>query len=124
MSDPTLIGTVAGLTVASWGTKGAGGTDGVHSLGLIKSARRRKDGEEKKVKNPSGNTMAHLFYDDRQEVEMEVLALDAAALPNRGDSIDIAGVTAVVTTCEENWQEEDFRMITVSAVKHVDVALS
>jgi hypothetical protein len=118
--DPQLIGTVAGLTVARWGVGGAG----TSALGIVQSARRRKASEEYKLKNPSGKTIAHLFYDHRDEVEMEVIALDAAALPNIGDSFAVAGVTAVVTGCEEGWQQEDFCKFTVTAVKHAGVALA
>lgn len=118
--DPQLIGTVAGLTVARWGCTGAG----TSALGILQSARRRKASEEYKVKSPTGKTLAHLFYDHRDEVEMEVIALDAAALPNIGDSFTVAGVTAVVTGCEEGWQQEDFCKFTVTAVKHAGVTLA
>jgi hypothetical protein len=81
MADPTLIGTVAGLTVARWGTTGAGSS----ALGIVTGARRRKDGEEYKLKNGTGNTIAQLFYDSRDDVEMDIIALDNATLPNRSD---------------------------------------
>ena len=121
MSDPTLIGTVAGLTVARWGTTGGAS---LSAMGIVTSVRRRKDGEEYKLKNITGNTIAHIFYDSRDEGEVEIIALDDATLPDRGDVIAIAGLSLVVLNAEEMWAQEDLCKFKINAVKHASVVIA
>ncbi|MDF3129280.1 hypothetical protein P0Y35_08740 [Kiritimatiellaeota bacterium B1221] len=116
----SLLGTVSGLTAARWGTSGAG----TSSLGIIMGCRRRKGNNKSYVKNPDAETIAELQYDDFDEVSLEILALDASALPDNGDSVTAAGVTGLVQDSEENFKIESFVIFTVNFKKFAAMTLA
>lgn len=110
---PLLIGTITGLTIASWGTGGAG----TSTLGSIYKCTVRKGGEQDKVYDGNGFTIGQIFFDGTEEIDLEILALDAAALPARGDSLTADGVTGVVQESEKSYGYKQWKMITVKATK-------
>jgi hypothetical protein len=114
----TMIGTASGTTVASWGTAGV-----TSDLGIVVSARKSDNSEVYNLKDATGDVIAHIFYDAKQEVELEIMAKDASVNPEAGDAITIAGVAAVVLSAETRWQSEDMKKISVTAVKHSGVTL-
>jgi len=115
----TMIGTVTGLSIARWGTDGAG----TSSLGIILSLRRRKDNNKSYIKNPNAETIAEIQYDDFDEINVEIMALDAAVLPDNSDAITLAGIAAVVQNSEENWRIEDMCKFTISLKKFAAMTL-
>lgn len=116
----TMIGTVSGLTTARWGTDGAGTT----TLGIVTSARRRKNSKKGYVPNTDGETQAEVHFDQSDEVSCEVIALDAAALPATGDQFTMAGVTGVVQDCEEAWRTDGFVVFNINVTKFQAMTLA
>lgn len=119
MADPLLIGTITGLTVASWGTSGAG----TSTLGYIYKARHIKNGADDKVYDGNGFTIGQIFFDDTDQLELEILALDAAALPDRGDALTVDSVVGVVQEADLEWGHKQMKMIKVKATKFVNMTL-
>lgn len=119
MADPVLVGTIAGLTKASWGTGGAGASD----LGYIYKATHRKAGAEDKVYDGNGFTIGQIFFDDTDELELEILAKDSAALPARGDAMTVNSVAGVVQESSLEWGHKQWKMIKCKAVKFVNMTV-
>lgn len=95
MSDARLIGSVTGLTKASWGTGQAGANADAH--GYVYKCVLRRAGEDDKVFDGAGFTIGQIFFDDQDEVEFEILAKDAAALPVRGGILEFVASGAAVS---------------------------
>jgi hypothetical protein len=119
MADPVLVGTITGLTKASWGTGGAGSS----TLGYIYKATHRKAGEQDKVYDGNGFTIGQIFFDDTDELELEILALDAAALPARGAALTVNSVAGVVQESSLEWGHKAWKMIRVKAMKFVNMTV-
>ena len=115
----TLLGTVSGLTAARWGTDGAG----TSSLGIVTGARRRKDADRGYVQNPDGENIAELIYNQKDDLNFEILALDASALPNVGDQFEIIGITGLVQDAEESYRIAQWVVFTVNVTKFAAMTL-
>ena len=129
-TDPRLVGTITGLTKASWGT-GSAGT--IAALGLVYKATLRRAGEDDKVFSGSGFTIGVIFFDDSDELDVEILSLDAAALPARGGTLAIAASTdadmtafasGIVFDAEKAWEYKGWKMITVKATKFANLTIA
>lgn len=132
--DPKLVGTVTGLTKASWGTGGAGASC---DHGVIYKVTLRRAGEDDKIFSGSGFTTGVIFFDDADEVDIELLALDAAALPSRGDILavgagedvnitagtdsDMASFKGIIFDSEKAWEYKGMKMITLKATQFVNL---
>jgi len=119
MADPVLVGTISGLTKASWGTGGAG----TSTLGYIYKARHIKNGAEDKVYDANGFTVGQIFFDDTDQLELEILALDAAALPVRGAALTVNSVVGVVQESDIEWGHKQWKMLKVKATKFVNMTV-
>jgi hypothetical protein len=94
-----------------WGTTGVGGP----FAGICTSARRRKSGTETEIQDEDGDIAAVILHAGRTEVELEVIANTADALPEYGDDITIAGVTGTVVSAEETFARAKEKVLRVSA---------
>lgn len=136
MADPTLIGTISGLTKASWGT---GGGAAACNMGFIYKLTLRRAGEDDKVFSGSGFTIGVIFFDDQDEVDIEILALDSSVLPTRGQTLevgagtvnltagtesDLTGYKGVIFDAEKTWEYKGWKKINVKATKFVNMAFS
>jgi len=127
MADAELVGTITGLTKASWGTAGVG----TSALGVIYKTTLKKAGEDDKVFDGSGFTLGQVFFDDQDEITLEILALDTAALPARGDVLaltspvesDLSAWKGVVQDAEKTWGYKEWKMIKASVTKFVNMTL-
>ena len=138
MNDPNLVGSITGLTKASWGTVGFGDSC---SHGVIYKATLRRAGEDDKIFSGSGFTTGVIFFDDADEVDLELLALDSAALPARGDILavgsgqdvditaaasgadsDMASFKGIIFDAEKAWEYKGMKMITLKASQFVNLA--
>ena len=83
-----------------WGTSGAG----TLTQGKILSCDSKNGGKVFEQEDENGETYSVVFYDDTQEITVEVLAKTAGAAPARGSLVTIAGVTdAVVIDSSTKW---------------------
>ncbi len=83
-----------------WGTEEAG----TLTQGKILSCESKSGGKMFEQEDENGETYSVIFYDDTEEITVEVLAGEEATKPARGDEIDIAGVTdALVTESADKW---------------------
>lgn len=138
--DPRLIGTIDGLTIASWGTGGAGASC---NLGYIYKVTLRRAGEDDKVFSGSGFTKGVIFFDDQDDVDIELLAKDAAVLPARGNVLavgdetaaanlvqatapdaDLTGYKGIIFDAEKAWEYKGWKMITLKATQFVNLVFA
>jgi len=143
MAVPKLVGSVTGLTVASWGTAQAGATADAH--GYIYKCLLRRAGEDDKVFDGNGFTIGQIFFDDADEVEFEILAKDTAALPVRGGvlelvasgaaasgnlhiiksaapDVDLTTWKGVIQDADKEWGYKQWKMLKVKATKFANLA--
>ena len=120
MSDPELVGVVTGLTKASWGTSG-GATS---TLGYVYGCTHKMDGEKDAVYDGNGFTVGQIFFDDQDVLSIEILALDAATQPSRGDSLTVDSIIGVVQDSEVKWAHKGWKMFTVNATKFANMTLA
>ncbi len=145
MADPKLVGTITGLTKASWGTGQAGANADAH--GLIYKCTLRRAGEDDKVFDGNGFTIGQIFFDDFDELEFDILAKDTAPLPDRGGILELvaSGAAAagdlhiikssvpdvslttwkgVIQDSEKTWGHKEWKMLKVKANKFANMAFT
>ena len=105
-----------------WGiVPGAGDT---HSSGIITRIGHKKAGAEDFVFDNEGFTIAQIFYDDIDEVSVDVMCESATAIPERGDAITIAGCAALVQSAEVAWEQKAVKKLNITAKKFVNLVES
>jgi hypothetical protein len=110
MTDPTIIGTDSDII---WGTEGC-------YEGTIMSCRKLSAGDKREIKNNNGNVATKVFFNERTELEVEVLAQASVEIPARGDDVTIAAITGQVDEVEENWANEKEKSFKVKATFNPD----
>ena len=102
-----------------WGiVPGAGDT---HAAGIITRIGRKKLGSDEFVYDNEGFTITQIFYDDTDEVSVDVLCETATEQPERGDAITIAGVAALVQTSDLAWEQKAVKKLNITAKKFVNL---
>jgi hypothetical protein len=99
-----------------WGTSSAG--SGLSAYGKVLSATSKSGGEVFEQKDENGETYSVVFFDDTEEITVEVLSKTAATKPARGTSLSIAGVTgALVIDSEDKWSAGATKKIGITLKK-------
>jgi hypothetical protein len=97
-----------------WGTE----TAGTLSQGKILSCDSKSGGKMFEQEDENGETYSVVFYDDTEEITVEVLAGASATKPARGAELDIAGVTdALVIDSTEKWVAGQTKKFSISFKK-------
>jgi hypothetical protein len=98
-----------------WGSS----TAGTLVCGKILSCNSESGGKEFEQEDEDGETYSFILFDDREEIDVEVLAKTAQAKPARGVELAIAGVTAaIVTKSAEKWQAGQTKKFAISFRKY------
>lgn len=84
----TIVGTGHGVTTAEWSTNNvaapATGTYGVViGLSIVNGAQREP------IPKNNGGTYGVIFYDETDEVELEIVSKNGATLPAQGDALTV-----------------------------------
>ena len=95
-----------------WGTSSAGTV----TQGKILSADRTRDSKVHEQEDENGETYSLVFYDPKDEVEIEVLAKPGATIPAPGDALTVGGVASLyVLRASEKWSSNNSKKISISA---------
>lgn len=98
----------------AWGTTGAG----TSTLGVILSTTSKGTSDVFEQKNAIGENHSVIFYDQKDEVTVEVLAKPDAVKPEPGAEVAIAGITAaLVIDSEYVWSNTDAKKIRMTLKK-------
>ena len=106
---------IKGNQSLEWGTAEGGGT------GFVQSAKAKLGGEKLELKDEAGETVAVVYFDEKNECEFEALAQSGVTLPGRGDTISIGGVSnCLVDEVEEMWDNKNVKKFSVRATKYAN----
>ncbi len=108
------IGNTIGII---WGTEGKSLADAVAGNGIILSARKTQDGKTSEIPNGDGDTIVAILHDETTTLELDVMTASTSAIPVRGDTVEICGVSGTVLRVEEGWNTGKEMTFKVSAKK-------
>ena len=105
-----------------WGiVPGSGDT---HASGIMTKIGRKKAGDTDFIFDNEGFTITEIFYNDTDEVSVDVICEAATAQPENGDDIIIAGVAAIVQTSDLAWEQKAAKKLTITAKKFINLVAS
>lgn len=100
-----------------------GSTD-TQANAILTRIRHGKTGQEDTVPDFEGFTIAEIFYDNTDEIEVDVLCEVGTVMPDRGDDITIAGLTGIVNSVEVVWENKAVKKLAIKARKRVNLVES
>ena len=98
----------------TWGAPDALGA----SKGIVVSCETKSTVKTKEMLDATGGLASMVFYDQREEVNVEILTTTTATIPTVGDELAIGGVTAVIATeVTEKWSTGDGKKLSITGFK-------
>lgn len=100
---------------------------GVGSIytGLITRASRKKNGETEVIYDSNGFVITKIFFDDKQECEIELIFESGTTEPTRGDAITFNSQAGfLVENTELMWEQRGWKKLKIQATFHVNIDLS
>ncbi len=92
------------------------------TIGTVTSGGRKKAGEQLELKDVNGNTFVVIFFDDKDECEIEAILDADYTPPARGDFIDLCALTdLIVKDWDLKWANTKEKGITIRATKYVNI---
>ena len=114
MANPTIRGREAIWSIVTV----AGDT---YVAGIIQRQTHEKTGEQDYIYDNEGFTITDIFFDDRDECEIDILVESDTSVPDRGDDIQIVGLACIVRNVQIKWEKKAWKMLTVSAAKFINL---
>ena len=103
---------------AVWGIGDSLESGDTYSSGICTSCGRDKVGEDDFLYDDNGFVIAQNFFNEHDELSVEIICEAATAQPERGDKIQINGVAdALVQSSKLKWQQRGWKGLSVSAKK-------
>jgi hypothetical protein len=100
---------------AIWGIVAEAGD--TFAAGLILDQGKVITGEEDFIYDNDGNTITEVFFDDRDECDINIICEDTTTDPVRGDDIAIVGDDCIVQSAELKWKQKGWKVLNVKAKK-------
>lgn len=98
-----------------WGSS----TAGTLTIGKIVSCTSESGGKEFEQEDENGETYSLILFDDREEIDTEILVKNGQVKPARGTLLNIAGVTgAIVLKSADKWQAGQTKKFSVTLRKY------
>lgn len=108
--------TIKGDTSVVWGVRGKAG-DSI--AGILQSVRNQLTGEMVEIADEDGFTVAKIFFNHKNELEVTVLVKTSFPVFARGDTVSIGGVTnAMVDDFEKQWENKGVAKYTLKATAY------
>ncbi len=104
--------TIKGDTTVLWGTGG-----GTEISGIIVSVRNQRTSEMVEVADNDGFTVSAIFFNQKNECEVEIIVQTAYPDLENGDDVTIMGVECIVLNSEKMWEQKGVRKLRVKATK-------
>lgn len=112
--------TIKGDNTVLWGT-GSGTT----LAGIIVRVRNQLTGEMVEVPDENGFTVAAIYFNDRNECEVEMIVKSTFPALTRGEEVTIMGIAGCqVQDYEKVWEQKGVKKYTVKATKWAGMAAS
>ena len=104
---------------AIWGMEH---TDGdTYASGLVVDKNWNITGETDFIFDDNGFTITEIFFDDRDELEVNIICESATALPARGDEINLCGISCLVQSAGLVWNNRKWKMLSVKVTRYVNL---
>lgn len=119
MAETFLIKGTAGANI-TFGT----GDVGYTAIGTIVSATKKLGGDKLEIKGRQGGVIIVIYFNEKNECEIQVIFDSEATLPERGDALSVCGLTNVL--CDEvetKWENERETMLNIRGTRYENVAL-
>ncbi|MGC3991695.1 MAG: hypothetical protein QM796_18790 [Chthoniobacteraceae bacterium] len=95
------------------------------TYGVIVSASNKLGGDKLELKDEHGNVFVVVYFNDKNECEIQVIFDSGTALPVRGDNVSLAGLTDVlVDEVTQNWANEKEQQATIRGTKYAHLTVS
>lgn len=115
---PNNNAVIKGEGTVLWGT-----AEGSGVAGIIVSVRDTLTGEMVEVPDENGFTVAAIFFNDKNEGEVELIVKASYPALKRGDDVTIMGVSGYLCQeVERMWEQKGVRKLRVKAVKFSGMA--
>ena len=98
---------------AIWGCKAGEGD--TFASGKIISMSVKTSTEKEPLLDSNGETAGLSLYDQKSEVQIEVVAEASVALPEIGADLIVDGVTGIVLDVETKWEQKGWKKFSVQA---------
>jgi len=115
MSAPNPV--IKGDSTILWGT------GSVYSGGLVVSATLTKNAEAQEVADTNGFAAAVVFFNNKQDIECEIIIQTAAPSIEIGDAVSICGVTGCIVQpggFQQMWEQKGVRKCRLKATKYTN----
>lgn len=109
--------TIIGSNQVKFGTK-----DLVTGFGTILSCKRKRGGDKVELKDEEGRVFCVIYFNDKDECEFNAIFSTDVDLPERGDTVTIAGIACLVDDFDVAWENEKERQLTIRATRYPGVA--
>jgi hypothetical protein len=114
------------------GTAGADAVWGIESdyrslqSGLVVSVTRKSTGEKDTILDYEGFVAAAIYFDDREEIELEVICKAGSsptAAPVRGTTLTVGAYKFLVDGSDLAWERRGWKKLKTQATYHPNVEL-
>ncbi len=102
-----------------WGTSGVTLGTGISTVGKLLSFDSKLITKNAEQGDESDELYAMIYYDNREEITLEILAKSAAAKPSPGDAITVNTLVYYVKDSSEKWASNAAKKFSVTAWRKV-----
>lgn len=104
---------------AIWGIVTSGGD--TYAAGIITNQEKVITGEEEFIYDNEGFTITEVFFDDRDECDINIICESGTSEPARGDDIQIVGIDCIVQSATVKWEQKGWKLLNVKAKKFANL---
>jgi len=91
--------------------------------GIVRSVTRKKTGEKDYLYDYEGFTITQIFFDDREEVELEVVCKSDTVAPTNGATLAIGSVSFLVQDSDLAWEQRGWKKLRTRATYFPNLTL-
>lgn len=111
--------TIRGDNSVLWG---AGGVYDGTGVGYVTTGRHRAYSEKVEIQDENGYTVAVVYFDEKNDVEFEMVIKTSAPAIAVGDGVTICGIAyALVDEVEKMWEQRGVQKFRVKATNYVAI---
>lgn len=102
------------------------GTDDTYTEGvLVDKASLKKTSDKVEIPDNDGNTKLVVFFNEKSETSITILAAADAEIPQIGDTIEICGVAnCIVGDVSQDWTKGNAKQLTITATAYKYLTLA
>jgi len=107
----------SGVT-CDWGTSSL---QAQTNWGIVTAGSRKKTSELEEVPDESGYAVGLVYFNEKEELQVDVICKSSMSEPAVGDSITFSsGVTGFIKDVDLKWDNKSTKKMTVTATKYAE----